>query len=311
MELALASLALLAGGLLAVQAVANLQLGKATGNPLTASTLQLGVGTILLLALAAPAGALGALDPTPHAAWWHWSGGLGSAVYVTAAILLFPRLGAVVSVGLFIAGQMLASLALDGLGLLGIRPTQLGEGDALGALMVVGGAALIVRAQAAVGAAPAAARPTGRPGWVLLGVAAGAALPIQGAVNAQLRVDLGAPLAVGVISFAVATLTMTLVLLAVVAAGRAPGLRLGSLAYLPWWGWLGGICGAVYVTAVFTAIPAIGAAAVVGLTVAGQQVASVFFDRYGLMRLPRRPVTAPRLTGVGLLLVGVALIQLA
>ena len=138
MELALASLALLAGGLLAVQAAANLQVGKATGHPLAASTLQLGVGTILLLALAAPAGALGTLDPKPDATWWHWLGGLGSAVYVTAAILLFPRLGAVVSVGLFIAGQMLASLALDGLGLLGVRPAQLGEGDALSELMVLG-----------------------------------------------------------------------------------------------------------------------------------------------------------------------------
>ena len=38
-------------------------------------------------------------------------------------------------------------------------------------------------------------------------------------------------------------------------------------------------------TTVFTAIPVIGAA-VVGLTVAGQQVASVFFDRWGLMRMP-------------------------
>ena len=135
--------------------------------------------------------------------------------------------------------------------------------------MVLSGAALIVRAQAATTAAPAAGRPAGWSGWILLGLMAGAAQPIQGAANAQLRIDLSAPLAVGAISFAVATLTMIFVLLVVVAAGRAPGLRLGLLAYMPWWGWLGGICGAVYVTAVFTAIPAIGAAVVVGLTVAG------------------------------------------
>ncbi len=307
MHVVFASFVLVAGGLLAVQAAANLQVGKATGNPVAAATLQLGVGTLLLLALAAPTGALGAIDPPPRAVWWHWLGGIGSAVYVTAAILLFPRLGAVTSVGLFIAGQMLASLALDGLGLLGVRPAALGGGDALGATLVLGGGALIVRGQAAAAAAPA----NGRPGWVMLGLMAGAALPIQGAVNALLRVDLGAPLAVGVVSFAVATLTMTLVLLAIVALGRAPGLRLGlgSLGYVPWWGWLGGVCGAAYVTAVFMAIPAIGAAVVVGLTVAGQQVASVFFDRYGLMRLPRRPVTPHRLAGVALLLVGVGLIQ--
>lgn len=48
--------------------------------------------------------------------------------------------------------------------------------------------------------------------------------------------------------------------------------------------------GAIYVTTVFTAIPAVGAAAVVGLTVAGQQIAAVLFDRYGLLRLPQNPV---------------------
>lgn len=69
------------------------------------------------------------------------------------------------------------------------------------------------------------------------------------------------------------------------------------------------MCGAAYVTVVFTAIPAIGAAAVVGLTVTGQQMASVFFDRWGLMRMPAKPVTGARLFGVGLLLVGVVLIQ--
>jgi transporter family-2 protein len=79
---------------------------------------------------------------------------------------------------------------------------------------------------------------------------------------------------------------------------------------VPWWGWLGGLIGAVYVTAVFLLIPLIGAAPTVALTVAGQQLASVAVDQYGLLRLPRRPITARRLLGVGVLLAGVALLQL-
>ena len=58
-----------------------------------------------------------------------------------------------------------------------------------------------------------------------------------------------------------------------------------------------------------TAIPHVGAAAVVGLTVTCQQVASVFFDRWGPMRMTDAPVTGARLLDVGLLLVGVILIQ--
>jgi bacterial/archaeal transporter family-2 protein len=79
---------------------------------------------------------------------------------------------------------------------------------------------------------------------------------------------------------------------------------------MPWWGWLGGFAGGTYVTTVFTAIPAIGAAATVGLTVAGHQIASVLVDRYGWLRLPQRPVSATRLIGVAILLLGVAIVRL-
>ena len=78
---------------------------------------------------------------------------------------------------------------------------------------------------------------------------------------------------------------------------------------MPWWGWLGAFCGATYVTTVFTAIPVIGTAAAVGLTVAGQQIASLFVDRYGWFRLPKREISGLRFGGVALLLIGVAIIQ--
>jgi transporter family-2 protein len=58
-------------------------------------------------------------------------------------------------------------------------------------------------------------------------------------------------------------------------------------------------------------IPEIGVAPTVALTVAGSRVASVFVDRYGLLRLPRRPISSIRRGGVVLLLAGVALVQLA
>ena len=73
---------------------------------------------------------------------------------------------------------------------------------------------------------------------------------------------------------------------------------------------IGSPVGATYVTAVFLLLPEIGAAATIGLTVAGQQLASLLADQFGLLRLPRRSLTRPRLAGVALLLAGVALIQL-
>jgi bacterial/archaeal transporter family-2 protein len=298
---------LLVGAMLSVQAAANVQLSTATGSPFGASTLQLGIGAALLLAAAAVAGSLDAFGELDRAEPWHLIGGLGSAVYITSGILLFPRLGAVLTVGLWIAGQMLASLVLDGFGWLGIEEEPLGPAKLAGGLAVLTGAALIVRAQ---GATPAGGL-RGRSGRLLLGVLAGAALPLQGAINAELRSDLDATVAVGAVSFVVATAGMALLLAASLSLAGAPRPRLEPLRRMPWWGWLGGLAGAVYVTTVFSLIPEIGTAPTIALTVGGQQAASLLVDRYGLLRLPRRPIPPLRLAGVGALLAGVLLIQVA
>jgi bacterial/archaeal transporter family-2 protein len=303
METLLIPLTLALGALLAVQAGANLQLAAAMRSPIGASTAQLAVGTVALVALAAVAGTLGAVGLLPDAEPWHLAGGFASALYITAGILLFPRLGALTAVGLFIAGQMLTSLLVDGLGLLGVARQPLGAGGVLGGMAVLGGALAITRAGGGGDVAH-------RGAWTALGLLAGAGLGLQGPVNAQLRSDLDAPVTAGAFSFLVATAAMAVVLTAWQAAGRAGRPRAPHRS-MPWWGWLGGLVGAAYVTSVPLLIGEIGAAATLGLTVAGQQLASLAVDRFGLLRLPRRPVTAGRRAGVALLLAGVALIGLA
>lgn len=297
------------GTLLTVQAAANVQLSTATGSAFGASTLQLGIGAMLLLAAVAVAGSLDAFGLLAGAEPWHLIGGLGSAIYITSGIVLFPRLGAVVTVGLWISGQMLASLALDAFGWLGVEAQPLGASEALGALAVLVGATLIVRAQAEPGALMSVLR--ARRGWLTLAVLAGAALPIQGAINAQLRAEIDATIVVGAVSFVVATVGMGLLLAGSLSIAHAPRPRIEPLRRVPWWAWLGGLAGAIYVTAIFSLIPEIGAAATIALTVAGQQVASVFVDGFGLFRLPRRPISRLRLVAVGALLAGVLLIQIA
>lgn len=298
-------LSLTAGGLLAVQAGANAQLSKATGSPFAATTIQVVIAGALLLLVAVATGTAAAFGGLAAAPWWHAAGGVATALYVASTILVFPRLGAVVAVGLFIAGQMLASLALDSFGILGV-PWQVPKPATLiGTLAVLVGAAAIVFGQKRA----TGERSGAKLGWLLLALVAGAALPVQGAVNGLLRQDLGAPFVVGTVSFAVATLAMALVLLLTLLLLDGAKPQFGGLKAMPWWGWLGALCGATYVTTVFTAIPAIGTAATVGLTVAGQQVVSLFVDRYGWFRLPRREISALRLSGVVVLLLGVAAIK--
>jgi len=298
-------LSLAAGGLLAVQAGANAQLSKATGSPFAATTIQVVLAALLLSLVAIATGTAAAFGGLRAVPWWHAIGGIATALYVASTILVFPRLGAVVAVGLFIAGQMLASLGLDSFGLLGV-PQQTPKPATL-----IGTAAVLVGVIAIVFGQKGATKELSgsKLGWMLLALVAGAVLPVQGAINGLLRQDLGAPFVVGAISFAVATLSMIAVLLVTLLLLDGAKPQLGGLRTMPWWGWIGAVCGATYVTTVFVAIPAIGTAATVGLTVAGQQIVSLFVDRYGWFRLPQREISTLRFAGVVVLLLGVAAIK--
>jgi transporter family-2 protein len=329
MTAALLGTAVLIGALLAVQASANVQLTKAVGTPYGASTLQLWLAAGLLAVLAVLAGGLGASGGVDDVPLWYLVGGLASPLYITSGILLFPRMGALAAGGLFVAGQMLASVALDLFGWLGVPRQSLGPGIAVGSLAVLAGITTIVRGQqpvatprpAAVASTPRAEVPataqakdgphvpTIRPAWILLGLVAGAVLPAQGAINARLRSSLDQPIAVALVSFTVAALTISVVLLALLATRRTSQPRLPSAA-MPWWGWVGGLCAAGYVTGTFVLIPEIGASVTVALTVTGQQFASAAMDTHGWLRLPRRPFTRTRAIGLLLLVTGSLLVQL-
>ncbi|TDD67651.1 EamA-like transporter family protein [Jiangella aurantiaca] len=308
MEVALVILTVLVGALLTAQATANVQLNGALGNPAAAAALQLAIAGGLLVVVAAATGELPALAEVGSVPAWELLGGLGSALYIGAGIVLFPRLGALTSMGLFVTGQLAGSVVLDGFGLLGLEQRTPSILVVLGALAVAYGIAAIVRTgrRATAVTAPAARSRT----WLYaLGLAAGAGLPVQAAVNARLRSELDAPFGAAAVSFGIA-LTAMVVVLAVALAAGAPRPRPAGLRRVPWWGWAGGLVGAGYVTTTLIAVVEIGAAPTIALTVAGQQIASAVADHRGLLRLPRRPLTVTRLTGVTTLVAGAALIQL-
>lgn len=133
------------GALLPLQALINARLGAQTQGPLYASFVSFLVGTCLLGALLLatrtpllPAQPVASLPP------WIWVGGIIGAVFVFAATLLVPRLGAASMICLVVLGQVVASLLLDHFGVLGAqRPADAMR--MLGALLVIVGAALVVR----------------------------------------------------------------------------------------------------------------------------------------------------------------------
>jgi transporter family-2 protein len=141
--------------------------------------------------------------------------------------------------------------------------------------------------------------------YLLFGFAAGAMLPIQFGINAQLAKWVDSPLRATLISFAVGTLVLLLVM---VVADRdwPPTEKIGGA---PWWVWLGGLLGAFYVLGSVVTAPKLGAATLVAVILAGQAVASLLVDHFGWVGFEENPVTPGRLLGVGLVAAGVALVR--
>jgi transporter family-2 protein len=138
--------AFLIGVVLPVQSGINAQLRIGVGHPLLAAFISFAVGTIALLGLnlvmrvPLPSGESAARLP-----WWYWCGGLLGAAYIYAAVILAPRLGAATLVAVIVAGQMVASLALDHFGWVGYPQQPLTPVRTIGALLVIGGVLLIQR----------------------------------------------------------------------------------------------------------------------------------------------------------------------
>lgn len=142
----LLALAVLAGVLLPVQAGINAQLRQSLASPLAATLVSFLVGTIgtllVLVALRTPL-SLGAA--WERSSWWHWTGGLLGAAYVLLTIVLAPRLGAATLIAAVVAGQMLTSLLLDHLGLVGFPLHPITPARIAGTLLIIGGVALVQR----------------------------------------------------------------------------------------------------------------------------------------------------------------------
>ena len=142
--------------------------------------------------------------------------------------------------------------------------------------------------------------------YLLLAVAAGAMLPVQAGVNAQLARFVGGPVAASFVSFLVGTIA--LLLLAFVVVRPLPS---GSrLAGAPWWVWVGGLLGAFYVVGVIVSAPRLGAVALIAAVVAGQSVCSVLVDQFGWVGFREHAATPGRLAGLALLFAGVALVRI-
>lgn len=94
------------------------------------------------------------------------------------------------------------------------------------------------------------------------------------------------------------------------ALARVEAPTLSNLVQAPRWIWIGGIVGVVYITGALMLAPKLGAAGFITAAIAGQMLASIIIDQWGLVGLPQKPVSLSRLVGLGLIFLGLIVMQL-
>ena len=137
----------------------------------------------------------------------------------------------------------------------------------------------------------------------LIAMLVGAGLTVQVGMNSTVRLALGSPVTASVVNFGVG-------LVALLAVAFASGARIapGAVATVPGWAWLGGLLGAAYVASTTVLGPRLGATAMLALVLAGQMIAALAVDQYGVLGFPQNAVTPARLLGAVLVIVGALLI---
>ncbi len=140
---------------------------------------------------------------------------------------------------------------------------------------------------------------------VLAALVVGIGVPLQAGVNAELRIWLGHPLQAALVSFAVGT---TVLAVLVVTLGL-PWSGVSSMARAPWWVWIGGLLGAAFVSVTVVLAPRLGAATMIGAFITGQLIGSLLLDHYGIVGYSVRSISIERILGAALLFAGVMLIQ--
>jgi transporter family-2 protein len=133
------------GGLIALQAPINSQLGKTVGT-FQAAFVSFTIGTIALALIASVAkGGLGQIPEARNLSWYYLTGGLLGAIYVTTVLVTVRSLGAGGVVAATIAGQLSLGVVLDQLGWLGVERDPVTISKIAGVILLALGVYLIVR----------------------------------------------------------------------------------------------------------------------------------------------------------------------
>jgi transporter family-2 protein len=143
--------------------------------------------------------------------------------------------------------------------------------------------------------------------FIALAAIGGAAITVQAGLNAQVARTLGHPLWATMMSLTVSVISI----LPMLVLFRAGPPTLATISATPWWIWVGGALGALFITVALITAPELGAVVFITAVVTGQMIASLVLDHFAIAGFPERPVSLLRVLGVALVIIGVIVTTLA
>ena len=143
---------------------------------------------------------------------------------------------------------------------------------------------------------------------LLLGLIAGAVVPVQTSINTRLSHYTQSAFYASAISFVVGTLG--LVTLTLIQHPHYLSLHTLSTYTLDYTWFVGGVMGVLFLTGNLLLLPRVGASLTVVTTIAGQLIMGCFIDTFGWFQVTPQPFTLMKGFGLILLIIGISLMNI-
>lgn len=141
--------------------------------------------------------------------------------------------------------------------------------------------------------------------FLFMSILVGALLPIQTALNAQMRSILKSPFLASLCSFTIGTIFLALLVL---LSGDCLFLSKQQVSTLPLWAYLGGLLGMLGLTANILLFPVLGSVQTVIMPILGQLLMSLLIDQFGWFHAKIHSFSLFRAFGTIGLIIGVLLV---
>ena len=266
---------LVLGGLVpAVQARVNGELSGHLDTGIEAALISFSTGfTLLTIGLIVSRQMRDGLRRIPAAvregrlAWWAIPSGLLGGLFVACQSFAVPLIGvAMFTVGV-VAGQSSNALLVDRLGLSPVGRTPLTPRRLLAAIIAI--AAVVIAVSNRLGADGFSVIA------LLLALIAGAGVAIQQALGGRVNNGTGFPLSTAWLNFAFGTAGLVI---GTLVGAALMGARIEQPAPGPWWMYVGGILGVIFITTASWAVPRYGVLVFALTSIAGQLLGALLLD---------------------------------